>query len=155
MPAACLARSVPQRPADGRSPGRLRARVDGRSPRRLRPADRNGLGKYLICGRVAPQAEPAAAAVRVTPALVERALRVATHEHPFGPRPVVQAGRVRRQCDARLAAVPELVDVARATPRAGNQQHWRPRAQWATAAAPCSSTRTPRVKRPSENGALS
>ena len=58
--------------------------------------------------------------------------------------------RRRRRRNARLAAVPELDLLARPAPRARQDEH-----QWATPAAPCSSTSAPVVNRSSWNGALS
>src|SRR5690606_26569753 len=71
-------------------------------------------------------------------------------EHVLRPLLVGQLGGRLGVGDAGLAAVAELVLVAGAAERAGDEHH-----QCATAAAPCSSMSAPVVNRSSANGSAS
>src|SRR5689334_10539988 len=77
----------------------------------------------LIRDRVAREREPAAAAVRVHPALGERAPGVVADEEPLRPLFVVEGRGVCGVGDAGLAAVGELGLVALAAPGTADQQH--------------------------------
>src|SRR5262245_42384222 len=87
----------------------------------------------------------------MAPLLEVAALRVLAHEEVVAPLRVAERIRILRPRDVRLAAVGELRLVARAAPRARDDQ----RHQCATAAAPCSSMSAPVLKRSSENAAFS
>src|SRR5438105_3536545 len=100
--------------------------------------------------RVPLELEPAAAAVRVHPALPKETVWVVAHEQVL--RPLLVGGRRRfgRIDDLRLPAVRELDLVALAAPGTANEQH-----QCETPAAPCPSISAPVTNRSSEKGAFS
>ena len=80
-------------------------------------------GAHLVRRGVPVEVEPPAAAGGVHPALGPPPPRVVAHEEVVGPLLVGHRAGVGRVGDARLPAVAELDLVARAAPRAGDQQH--------------------------------